>query len=341
MNWIKCVLLACLLSLYTTTAFAIDPIPEESGFSGFFSLGAGVVKAKNNMVAGNKFVDISEASIDAPLSSPDSETEVMPAVNFELNYTFADTRTQIFLGNALEDVVRFDLATLLGVRQDLQDFGIVAASLVFNALATEVWEDPYDTTRKRDETDKTSTGIRLTWDKIMGSRFQIETTFRDVEVDKERSGRSLPLTPGQRDMLRREGDYFKTEVLYRFRITDQHRLIPAFIFAKDDLDGDAMSQDTFDFQLTYLYLGNKISMVANCLIGTSENDKRNPIFRKTQEDDRFGASVAAFYHMPGWEPMGCRSFSFWGSLSYFKSDANISFYEAESTSLLAGVILRY
>lgn len=341
MNWIKYVLLACIFSLYSTTAFAIDPIPEESGFSGFFSLGAGVIRIKNNMIAGNRLVDITDDKISAPLGSPDSETEILPSVNFELNYTFADTRTQIFLGNALEDMARFDIATLLGVRQDLRDFGIVSASFVFNGLPTEVWEDPYDTTRKRDETDRESSGIRLTWDKIMGSNFQIETTFRDVEIDKERSGRSLPLTPAQRDMLSREGDFFRTEVLYRIRITDQHRLIPAFHYVRDDKDGDAMSRDTFDFQLTYLYLGDRFSMIVNGLLGTSENDKRNPIFRKTQEDDRYGASVAAFYHMPGWEPMGCRSFSLWGSLAYFKSDANISFYEAETAGVLAGVILRY
>ena len=341
MNWLKCVFLACILSFYASTALAIDPIPDESGFGGFFSLGAGVFNAKNNMVAGNSIVGTGEARIDAPLGSPDSETEILPAVNFELNYTFADIRTQIFLGNSLEDILRFDIATLLGVRHDLRDFGIVAASFVFNGLPTEVWKDPYDTIRKRDETDRTSSGIRLTWEKIMGSGFQVETTFRDVEIDKEKSGWTLPLTPAQRDMLRRDGDFLKAEVLYRFRITDQHRLMPAFIFMKDDLDGDAMSQDTFDFQLTYLYLGNRISVVANGLIGTSENDKRNPIFRKTQEDDRFGASIGAFYHMPDLKPMGCRSFSFWGRFAYFKSDANISFYEAESTSVLAGVILRY
>ncbi len=300
---------------------------------------------KSNMIAGNKLADVSDDRISAPLGSPDSESEVLPAVNLELNYTFADTRTQIFFGNSLEDVLRFDIATQLGVRQDLKDFGIVAASFVFNAFPTEVWEDPYDTTQKRDETDKTSNGILLTWDKIMGSRFQIETTFRDAEIDKERSGNSLvtsgAITPAQRDMLRREGDFFRTEVLYRYRITDEHRLIPAFIYRKDDLDGDAMSADTFDFQLTYLYSRDRIIMIVNGLIGTSENDKRNPIFNKTQEDDRYGASVTAFYRMPDWKPMGCRSFNFWGNVAYFNSDANISFYETEVIAAFAGIMLKY
>ena len=341
MKLIKYVCLACMLSLFSTTAFAIDPIPKESGFSGFLGLGAGINRIKSNMIAGNRFFDISDDRISAPLGSPDSETKGLPSVNFELNYTFADTRTQIFFGNSLEDMLRFDLAALLGVRQDLRNFGIVSASFVFNGLPTEVWKDPYDTTRKRDDTDRTSNGIRLTWDKIMGSRFQIKTTFRDTEIDKERSGMSLALTPAQRDMLRRDGDFFKTEALYRLKLNENHRLAPAFIYTKEDLDGDAMSTDTFDFQLTYLYARDRIAMAVNGLIGTSENDKRNPIFNKTQKDDRYAASVAAFYRMPDWKPMGCRAFSFWGRVAYFKSDANISFYETEFTAASAGVMLRY
>jgi hypothetical protein len=341
MKLIKSVCLACLLSLYSTTAFAIDPIPEESGFSGFLSLGLGANRMKNNMVSGNMMVDISDSTISSYTSGPSSETEMVPAVNFELKYTFGNTRTQIFLGNSLEDVLRFDLSTQLGVRQDLKEFGIVAAGFVFNGIATEVWKDPYDTTQKRDETDKTSNGIRLTWDKIMGSRFQIEVTFRDTEIDKERSGMSLALTPAQRDMLSREGDFFKTEALYRFKLNETQWLVPALIFKKDDLDGDAMSADTFDFQLTYLYTRDRISLIVNGMIGTSENDKRNPIYNKTQEDDRYGATFTAFYRMPDWKPLGSQTFSFWGNAGYFNSDANISFYETEAVFAGAGVMLKY
>ncbi len=342
MKLIKYVCLACLLSLYSTTAFAIDPIPEESGFSGFLSLGLGVNRVKSNMLSGNRLVDVSDDTISSVTSGPSSETETLPAVNFELKYTFGSTRTQLFLGNSLEDVLRFDLASQLGVRQDLKDFGIVAVSFVFNGIATEVWEDPYDTTQKRDETDKTSNGIRLTWDKIMGSRFQIETTFRDTEIDKERSGISIgSLTSAERDMLRREGDFFKSEVLYRFKLNETQWLVPAFIFRKEDLDGDAMSSDTFDFQLTYLYTKDRVSLIVNGMIGTSENDKQNPIYGKTQEDDRYGASVTGFYRMPDWKPLGCQGFSFWGNVGYFNSDANIDFYETEVISAFAGVMMRY
>lgn len=40
-----------------------------------------------------------------------------------------------------------------------------------------------------------------------------------------------------------------------FNFAERHRLAPAFIFTKEDLDGDAMAGDIYDFQLTYGYFG--------------------------------------------------------------------------------------
>jgi len=344
MNWIKCVFVACVLFLYTATAFAIDPIPEDSGFSGFVMLGAAAARVKSNMVSGILSLDIFDDTINSVYGSPDSETQVFPSVNFDLRYTFAGTRTQLFVGNSLEDLLRWDLVTQVGVRQDLRDFGIIAGSFVFNRIATEVWKDPYDTTRKRDETDRTSNGFRLTWDNILSTNFQVECTARNVDIDKEWSGTSPNLawlTRSQIKSLSREGDMLKAEVLYRLRLTDNHRLIPAFIYLNKDLDGDAMSGDIFDFQLTYHYSKDRLNLIVNALIGRGDYDKRNPIYRKTREDDRYGASVSAFYALPDYKPLGCNSFSIFGTTVYHTSDPNISFYETEGFSVGAGVMLRY
>jgi len=342
MNLKKHVFPAVILCLLSTAAFAIEPIPEESGFSGFLSLGLGGNRVKSNMISGNRLTDIGDDTISSITGSPGSESEALPAINFELKYTFAETRTQLFAGNALEDVLRYDLIMQLGVRQDLQNLGIVAGSFVFNGIPTEVWEDPYLTNQSRDETDRTSNGFRLTWDKILSSNFQVQCTARNIEIDDERSGYSLGfLTPDQRRLLRREGDLFQTEVLYRFNLSDSHTLIPAFVFTKEDLDGDAMSNDTFDFQLTYHYSKDRLNIIANGLLGRSDYDKKNPIYNKTQEDDRYGAAVTAFYGLPDYKPFGCNKFSIWGNVAYYTADADIDFYETEVFGASAGVMIRY
>ncbi len=91
-----------------TPAFSIQPIPQDSGFSGFINFGAGAITAKSNMIAGNDLANIGKKRIDSLTDSPDSESDVILILNGELAYTFASTRTQVFIGNTLEDFVRFE-----------------------------------------------------------------------------------------------------------------------------------------------------------------------------------------------------------------------------------------
>lgn len=136
-------ILACVLSIWGSAAFAIEPIPQESGFSGFMNIGGLYVDVKSNMIAGNDFADVGKKKINSIYKSPDSESDFMPMFNFEFRYTFADSRTQIYAGNTLEDFLRFDLTAQVGVRQEMPDSSVVAASFVFSSIPAEVWKDPY------------------------------------------------------------------------------------------------------------------------------------------------------------------------------------------------------
>jgi actin-related protein len=133
------VLAAFLLSVFATTAYAIEPIPKESGFSGFVNAGAAYLDVENNMIAGNDLGDVGKDTIGSIFDSPDSESDVIPILNAEVRYTFASTRTQLFVGNRLEDFLRFDLATLAGVKQELPDESILSVAYVFSAVPTEVF----------------------------------------------------------------------------------------------------------------------------------------------------------------------------------------------------------
>jgi hypothetical protein len=121
-----------------TPGYSMQPIPQDSGFSGFINLGAGGITAKTNMIAGNSVGNIGKKRIDSLTDSPDSENDVIPLINGELAYTFASTRTQLYFGNSFEDFIRFEASTLAGVRQELPDKSIVALSYVFTAFPTEV-----------------------------------------------------------------------------------------------------------------------------------------------------------------------------------------------------------
>ena len=65
-------------------------------------------------------------------------------------------------------------------------------SHVFSSIPTQVWADPCVVQLERSKTDRQSSGLRLTDDKILGSDFQVDLTWRIIELDDELSGR----TPG-------------------------------------------------------------------------------------------------------------------------------------------------
>ncbi len=335
-------LLISLLFFLANPAFAIEPIPQESGFSGFVNAGAAYLDVKNNMIAGNDLGDVGKDTIGSIFDSPDSESDVIPVLNAEVRYTFASTRTQLFVGNRLEDFLRFDLATLAGVKQELPDESILSAAYLFSGVPTEVWTDPYVEGFPRQKTDQNSRGVRITYDRILGTRLQLQYTFRKIDLDDERSGQTqlVPggfLTPLETQLLDREGNRHEIEGLYVFEIGEKHTLVPAFDYTRDDLDGGAMSADRYRFQITHSYEGERFIFVTNLEYRYSDFDDRNPIYNKTRDGDRYGGSFTAFYR----RLFGVDGLRLTGTFLALKEDSNIDFYESQVVGGILSVFYRF
>ena len=132
------------------------------------------------------------------------------------------------------------------------------------------------------------------------------------------------------------------EILYRFRFAKKHILAPAFIYSRDDLDGDAMAGDAYDFQLTYGYKGDPFSFTGNAFYGFQDYDKKNPIYLKTRDDDRYGLNGTLYYRNPwGWTLFGSAPMNFYVGAAYVVTDANIDFYDQESIIATGGVFLKW
>ena len=219
---------ACCIGLVSVSgfSFSLEPIPTEDGFSGYINLGIAGIKGESTMVAGNSLGNIGQSTINSLTDGPDSESDSMALVNGELAYTFAASRTQVYFGNHLEDFIQFDFSTLLGVRYELADKSLIAASYVFSAVPTEVWEDPYLTNQRRSKTDRESNGLRLEWDKIAGTHLGIKYTYRDLELDDELSGQALGLTTTDMDLLDRDGKVHSIEFRYKLNMGNGHSLQP-------------------------------------------------------------------------------------------------------------------
>lgn len=342
MKTLKSLLLIILLLFTTNLAFALDSIPQDSGVSGFVRAGGGVLRLKSNMVSGNDLMDVGQDTIDSLIDEPDSETTGMAVFNFEVAYTFASTRTQLSFGSQLEDIAQLDTSQQLAVKQELPDKSIISIGFLLTGIPTEVWTDPYVTNTPRQKTDRDSIGGRFVYDRILGSAFEFNYSYRSVDLDEEQSGLALGLSPVQRDLLRRDGENHKMELSYRFDVNDRHRLLPSVSYYIQDRDGDALSNWGTDFQLTYFFFNDPVTLVLNGLIGMSDYDERNPIYGKTQENDRFAAGVQVYYKNPfGWEPFGQEGFSVFAAASYLLEDANIDFYTTEVGTITVGVLFRF
>jgi hypothetical protein len=337
-GFIQFIVTGIILALVCGPVGAFEPIPKESGFDGFVRLGGGYSWVKSNMIAGSDLGDVGKRRIDSLTDSPDSETDGVPQFNWNVKYTFASTRTQLFAGSRLEDIFRFDATTQAGVRQEFRSLGIMGASFVFTTLPTEVWKDPYVVDERRSKTDRTSRGIRLAWERMFNSNFEVEYIYRNIDIDKERSGDFLGLSGSDKDRLKRKGDAHQLKGAYFFEIGKNQVLSPQLIFDYEDLDGDAMKNYKTDFQLTYAYQGAKFGLGLNGLIGYADYDKKNPIYGKTRDDTRYGLGALGSWKNPfGWKPFGYDKFRLYSQVGYFVSDSNIDFYDTDIFQATAGI----
>ena len=325
----KSLLIAILIAL-ASPAYGqpVEQIPQESGFSGFVNGGAGLWRVEDNMVKRIGFFKIGDSNISSTDDKPRSEYSVTPILNFNLRYTFASTRTQIFLGNELEDLLRLDTATLFGVRQELPDQSIIGVSYIYSALVTEVYKDPYDTSGSRNGSDRNINGVRLSYDNILSTDLSFQYTYRNIDIEAERSGSALGLPNSQADKLIRDGDQHDVEFLYRYVLEDggiKHTLIPSFKYSRFELDGDAMSNHFFSFRLNYRYDEEKFAFVVNGYYGYADYDKNNPIYDKTRNDDRYGFGLIGFYkHI-----FGVTDLHLTANVTLNRQDSNIDFYDSE------------
>ena len=182
-----------------------------------------------------------------------------------------------------------------------------------------------------------ATGARLTWSRIWGTGLEIDVTGRSIEIDEERSGQDLGLSPAEQALLNREGDESSVRISYRIRIGDKHVLVPRIRATEFDLDGDAMANDLTSFDIAYGYRGEKVLVFATAYFGTADYDTVHPIYGVEQDDDAFGASITVT--VP--KALPSENWSLVFSAARGETDTNIQFYESRGSVGFVSAIYRF
>ena len=335
------VLLFAGIVLPVSAAKAAMAIPDESGFSGFINVGLGGLAIKSNVMAetGLGFVDLGDDTIDGLNNSPDRQNGVLPVFNFEATYTFADSRTQVYVGNLLEDFVRFEMNAAVGVRQEIGDAGLLGANLLASSIPTEVWKDPFLVGEKRKSTERDSDGFRVQWSDIYGSGLEVRYTARDVEIDDERSGLSQDLTDLELGLLVRDGDHNRFDVRYEYTSADgRHIVTPGLAYIDHEREGKAVSADGYGLDLNYMYVYQpRLRFVVNAGYSRLDSDAAHPIYGVKDDTTRLGLALAAFYA----QPFGMEGWVLNVSAAAFEDDHKIRFYDTTVRLLTVGMLRRF
>ena len=338
---LRLTLLALLAVGVAPMAMAIEPIPTTPGWRGFVVVGGGYADLTSNTVAGNNLIEIGQPVISSVAQRPRSDDTFHPVVTGEINYTF-NGGWQAFFGTSIEDAVTLDGATQLGARKDLGSAGILQGGLLFSGIPTQVWADPYAEGVQREETDRDSTGLRLQWDRVLGTALQLTFSYRDISIDTERSGQgvtSVACDAACQDLLRRDGDQYHFDASYLFRLGEgqRHLVRPMVRYTTDDREGDAISGDSYRLQLSYIFLGQGYTVASNVAYGGATQDARNPIFGRKMDANRVAVDTTLFYRLPidsgRWQAVG--------SVLWGEDDSDVDFHDSEITSVNLGVMYRF
>lgn len=327
-----------LLSIGLLTANAanadLGEIPQQSGWSGFLQGGVNAVSYASNLYA-----DDSHPSLINDFSSPESERSLTPLFNADIRYTFADTRTQLFLGNFIQDAVRFDFTQQLGLRQEIGDKGVVATALLFNMTPVEQWSDPFAVDVSRSATDVKSKGVRFAWDKIWGSHVYASMTRRNMTLDEERSGQQYDQQHDTHyaSMLDRNGTVHDMMLAYQFHFGQNQLLEPALLYQNARLDGRAERYQNTGMRLTYAKRTHQWTFVSNLYTGNRQYEEANPLFGQPADASEVAINGTFFWH----NLFGVQALSASVTAGYAKANSDIDFYDSHASRVSTGLLYHF
>jgi len=257
-----------------------------------------------------------------------------------VSYTFADIRTQLYIGILPENVAEGQILFETGIRHDLTDgTSLRAAVIPISPIEQETWEDPFVVNQDRDRTDIRSWGLKLVADNIAGSGFNLRGGLMRQQIDTERSGEFLFSQPGSDltlddlDDLDRDSYSFRLTAQYPFRVAPRMRLVPILRYIRGDAEGDANSFNALAPQLSLQYFGHQLQVALNATVNGEWYDDTHPVFDKTRQDLNLGLFAVLGYKDPfGWKDFRIDWFS-----GAFLQKSNIDFYESTGFLTALGV----
>ena len=325
---------SALLGLSAQNTMASGQIDDEAGwgFKLYLNLGYGSSKSQFDTDSDNAITPDLDSS-----GEKISEASLFPLGR--LDYTLPNLKTQFFLGQSGENIVRGQSQLEVGFAHMLGEQEFLEAAYFPNLLGPgETWEDPYVTGKKRKKTDQSVEGFRVRWENALDTPFTLRYGYASSDIDDELSGEFLGLSHSQRSKLDRNGDYHRLTGEYRVFTSDTTKVTPILSYTRGNTDGRAVGYDGFRIGLESSHVIQ--NRHATSIFLDYEHRKHldsNPVFDKKQKDNQLNITATYSYIAPfGWEHARIIALA-----KYRRSTSNISFYEIKSAAISIGLGWEY
>lgn len=286
-------------------------------------VGAMVIDSGNNLVPGG-----SSKIIDDLDSAVERETAFVPLLIPSIAYRLNETgETSLFLNTdpPIDEVG--SLGINAGISHTVDGTGILEFGTFISPFA-EAYKNPYLVGVRRETTSAMQYGVKVAFNRILGSGLRVNAAWMNEDIDDDQIGRMNPA-------MDRDGNVYSLKTNYSIYLSENLEIRPRFGISAGDYKGEANS-----------YVKLKPGIEINCSFGnlgveseffysSSTYDESNPIFGKTREDDGYGMTLTLYYV----EPFGYENFTVVGLAGYSRDDSNINFYDTEA--ITTGVLVNY
>ena len=332
-SW-KSICLGALIALSAQKAMAVGQIDNEAGwgFKLYLNLGYGSSQSQLDTDSENAITQDLDSS-----GEKINETSLFPLGR--LDYSLSNLKTQFFLGQSGENIVRGQSQLEVGFAHMLGEQELLEVAYFPKLLGYgKTWEDPYVTGKRRKKTDQSIQGFRVRWKNALDTPFTLRYGYASSDIDDESSGQFLGLSRSQRSKLDRNGDYHRLTGEYRIFNNDTTQVTPILSYTRGATDGRAVGYDGFRIGLESSHVMRKRH--ATSIFLDYEHRKyleSNPVFNDKQKDNQLNITATYSYLAPfGWEHARIIALA-----KYRRSTSNISFYETKGAAVSIGLGWEY
>lgn len=317
------------LLISSQQAMAVGQIDNEAGWGIKLYLNVGYGSNRS------QFNTDDDNAITPDLESSGEKTEgtsLFPLVR--LNYTLSNLKTQFFLGQGRENIVRGLFQLEAGVSHMLGEKELLEVAY-FPKIAGfgKTWEDPYVTGLAREKTDQSAQGFRVRWKNALDTPLTLRYGYASSDIDDELSGKFLGLSSSQRSNLDRNGNYHRITGEYTVFTNDTTNVTPILSYTRADTDGKAVGFNGYRIGLEAKHVIRKRHFTSLYLdYEYRKHLESNPVFDEQQKDNELGLTATYSYLAPfGWKHVRIIALA-----KYDRSTSNISFYETKKASASIG-----